>query len=96
MEKITWWLVRHAKVTHMQGKIYGGLDPSANTTIDVERYHVLQNMLPQKAYVICSTQKRTWETFDAVKKTGWNNHIDVKEKRFLRARFWGLEWKNTR
>lgn len=68
-ETTRWWLVRHAPVVGVEGKIYGADDVECDTT-DVASFNALAKRLPTGALWLTSHLSRAKLTAAAIKAAG--------------------------
>lgn len=89
-----WWLVRHAPVPNMQGRLYGSSDVACDTS-DRAAFEALAAKLPADAVWLTSHLGRAKETARAIKAAGLNApepeiEPEIREQDF--GQWQGLSW----
>ena len=89
-----WWLVRHAPVPGMQGRLYGPSDVACDSS-DATAYAGLAAKLPADAVWLTSHLSRAKETARAIRAAGLNApepdvEVDIREQDF--GDWQGLSW----
>ncbi len=69
MTTTRWWLVRHAPVIGVSGRIYGADDVPCDTSDDAS-FQALARVLPTDAIWLTSHLSRTRLTYDAIRAAG--------------------------
>jgi alpha-ribazole phosphatase len=93
-----WWLVRHAPVVGMQGKIYGADDVECDLS-DLESFRNLARRLPGNVPWYTSHLSRAKLTAQSIRNAGLETDAPVIDERFAEQSFgdWqGSSWDEMR
>ena len=86
MLETRWHIIRHAPVENPEGKIYGTLDKSADTS-DSAAFRSLASRLPQNSVSVVSHLKRTKQTLNALVNAGLKTENPIVESRLAEQDF---------